>query len=111
MIEKEKNDKPIWQLSIDDFRKILREEFEKFLHENSNWNEEKNEKKYIYGLSGIAQLLNCSIPTACRIKRSGILDEAITQLGRKIMVDSNLALSIIKVKKEKENGKKYGKLN
>lgn len=36
-------------------------------------------KKYVYGIAGIAKLFGCSIPTANRIKKSGKIDQAITQ--------------------------------
>ena len=45
-----------------------------------------------YGIEGIAR----SVPTANRIKKSGIIDKAITQIGRKIVVDADLALSLAK---------------
>ena len=41
------------------------------------------EKKYVYGIGGIARLFGCSMPTANRIKKSGRIDRAITQIGRK----------------------------
>ena len=44
-----------------------------------------------YGIEGIAR-----VPTANRIKKSGIIDKAITQIGRKIVVDADLALSLAK---------------
>ena len=48
----------------------------------------------VYGIQGIADTFGCSIPTANRIKRSGIIDDAITQVGRKIVVDADLALKL-----------------
>jgi hypothetical protein len=45
---------------------------------------------------GIARVFGCSVPTANRIKKSGIIDKAITQIGRKIVVDADLALSLAK---------------
>ncbi|MFI3294042.1 MAG: DUF3853 family protein, partial [Rikenellaceae bacterium] len=39
-------------------------------------------------------LFGCSIPTAQRIKKSGVINRAITQLGRKIIVDAELALEL-----------------
>ena len=48
------------------------------------------EKKYVYGILGIAKLFGCSLPTANRIKKSGKIDKAITQIGRKIIVDVKL---------------------
>lgn len=54
----------------------------------------KDEKKYVYGIAGIARLFNCSIPTANRIKASGKINGAIRQIGRKIVVDAELALEL-----------------
>jgi DNA invertase Pin-like site-specific DNA recombinase len=51
-------------------------------------------KKHVYGIAGIARLFGCSIPTANRIKKSGKIDKAITQIGRKIIVDAELALEL-----------------
>lgn len=48
------------------------------------------EKHYEYGIAGIAKIFGCSIPTANRIKKSGVIDAAITQVNRKITVDSEL---------------------
>ena len=52
------------------------------------------QKRTYYGIEGIAQVFGCSVPTANRIKRSGIIDAAITQIGRKIIVDADMALSL-----------------
>jgi hypothetical protein len=54
----------------------------------------KEERHFVYGLSGLARLFGCSLPTANRIKQSGKIDRAITQVGRKIMVDADLALEL-----------------
>ena len=50
------------------------------------------EKRLVYGIAGIAQLFNCSMTTANRIKASGRIDDAITQHGRIIVVDADKAL-------------------
>lgn len=52
------------------------------------------DKKYVYGIGGIARLFGCSIPTANRIKKSGRINRAITQIGRKIIVDADMALEL-----------------
>ena len=54
----------------------------------------KEEKRYVYGLAGISRLFGCSLPTANRIKQSGKINRAITQVGRKIIVDAELALEL-----------------
>lgn len=58
-------------------------------------------KHYVYGLAGLAKLLGCSPATAQRIKRSGILDAAISQHSRTIIVDADLAMELMRV-----NGKR-----
>ena len=59
------------------------------------------QKQYVYGIEGIASLFNCSIPTANRIKGSGKINKAIKQIGRKIIVDAELALELASEKKRK----------
>ena len=54
----------------------------------------KEQRRFVYGLSGLARLFGCSLPTANRIKQSGKIDRAITQVGRKIIVDADLALEL-----------------
>ena len=61
-------------------------------------------RKYVYGIPGIARLFGCSLPTANRIKKSGKIDKAITQIGRKIIVDAELALELAG---KKTGGRKY----
>ena len=52
------------------------------------------ERKFVFGILGFAKLFGCSLPTANRIKKSGKIDKAITQIGRKIIVDAELALEL-----------------
>ena len=60
----------------------------------------ENPKRYVYGIEGISEIFNCSIPTANRIKASGKIDKAIKQIGRKIIVDAELALELATKKKK-----------
>ncbi len=69
---------PIWKLTVEEFLEIA-----KVLNA---------EKKYEYGLKGIAKILGCSLSKASEIKSSGILDEAIIQNGNIIIVDKDKAL-------------------
>lgn len=55
-----------------------------------------NDKRLVYGIAGIAQLFNCSMTTANRIKSSGRINRAISQYGRMITVDADLALELMK---------------
>lgn len=63
-------------------------------------------KHYVYGLQGLANLLGCSLSTAARIKKSGVLDKAISQQGKIIATDADLALDIINISNRKSRGRK-----
>jgi hypothetical protein len=62
--------------------------------------------KLVYGLNGLKTLLGCSKTTASRIKQSGIIDEAITQIGNIIIVDAEKALKLIKAYSNEKKSKK-----
>ena len=53
----------------------------------------ESEKRYVYGIAGIASLFNCSYVTACKLKE-GILKPAILQQGRKILCDADKAIEL-----------------
>jgi hypothetical protein len=55
---------------------------------------EPTTKSYEYGIAGIARIFNCSISTANRIKKSGVIDKAITQRGRLIVIDIEQAIEL-----------------
>ncbi len=56
----------------------------------------KEEKKYVYGLKGLARLLGCSRQKASDVKGSGIIDDAIIQNGNIIIIDKEQALQLLK---------------
>jgi hypothetical protein len=60
-------------------------------------------KRYVYGLAGLAKLLGCSIVTANRIKKSGVIDKAISQVGRKIIIDADLALELLRINQKRNS--------
>lgn len=90
-------EKPIWQMTGQEFL-ALNEQCRSTVQDQQivSISDISLNKKYVYGIRGIANLLNCSIAKANRIKKRGIIDEAIIQEGRSIMVDVELALSLIK---------------
>lgn len=61
---------------------------------NQNSVPSSSKRQLAYGIKGIAETFGCSIPTANRIKKSGIIDDAISQIGRKIVIDAELALKL-----------------
>ena len=62
-------------------------------------------KHNVYGMQGLADLLGCSLATASRIKKSGVLDPAISQKGRIIVTDADLALDLLKVSNKRAGNK------
>ena len=61
-------------------------------------NTSKPQKRLVYGIAGIAQLFNCSMTTANRIKAEGIINKAISQNGRTIIIDADYALKLMNKK-------------
>ena len=51
-------------------------------------------KRFVYGLKGLQKLFGCSKTTASRIKASGKIDKAITQVGALIIIDADMALEL-----------------
>lgn len=51
-------------------------------------------KEYVYGLKGLARILGCSRTTASKIKNSGMIDDAISQVGKLIVIDKKKVLEI-----------------
>ncbi|MBR2194714.1 MAG: DUF3853 family protein [Salinivirgaceae bacterium] len=91
----EKKNLPIWQLSTGELIDIISTVLDSKLQKQER---EPKGNTYVYGIRGIAHLFGCSIATANQIKRSGLIDDAITQINRKIVVDRELALKLIKRK-------------
>ncbi|MDH6313096.1 MULTISPECIES: DUF3853 family protein [Bacteroidales] len=83
--------KPLWQMTGEELVYLLQSEG---ITKEVVTPVIDSSKKYVYGIAGIARLFGCSMPTANRIKQSGKIDRAITQIGRKIIVDSDLALEL-----------------
>ena len=81
---------PIWQLTIGEFMELINQT-QMVAIDNT-----PKEKRLVYGIAGIAQIFNCSMTTANRIKASGKIDRAISQCGRMITVDADLALELMK---------------
>ena len=93
-MEKIRDDMPLWQLSVNELKLIISKMFEEKFHVL----EENGQKPTtrVYGISGLADLLHCSKTKANQIKKLGLIDAAITQVGRKIVIDADLAIKLLK---------------
>lgn len=66
----------------------------KRMQSDENAPKEQAAPTVVYGISGIAQLFGCSRSWACKLKASGIIDDAISQTGRVIITDAQKALEL-----------------
>lgn len=94
--------RPLWSLSVDEFRQLLRENVNVTALDQSL----ENGNKYIYGLDGIRNEFRVGRNTAQRLKDT-VLRDAVMQAGYgcKIIVDRALARKLYSEHMEKE-GKK-----
>ena len=106
--------KPLFQSTLGDLVEVLKEELG-FASESGN--DEKDNifpsggKHYVRGMKGggigvppmleLAKALHCSISTAQRIKSSGVIDAAISQNGKVVVIDVERALDILRVSNKK----------
>lgn len=68
--------------------------------------DDRQDKRHVYGLKGLAKLLGCSTTSACKINTSGIIEPALTRLGNLLIYDSDMVLDLIKKHKDRRKGKK-----
>lgn len=87
-------EKPLWQFTGKDHEYMLKHVLMESLSVDGY--SQPSNMKYVQGINGIANLFGCSKSTAQRIKNSGVIDDAITQVQRKILVDADLALQLVK---------------
>lgn len=91
-------DKPLFQATLGDLKEMIEEMFAPQTEIPGDPSPEVK-KQLVYGLAGLAKLLGVCKATASTIKSSGILDPAISQHGKVIVIDANLALELMKAKK------------
>jgi hypothetical protein len=81
---------PVFQLTAGDLIALIEERCKAQLPVVAD----HTDKQFVYGLYGLKCLFGCSKTTASRIKQSGKIDEAITQIGNLIVVDAEKALAL-----------------
>ena len=94
----ELKDKSLFNMTVGEFFS-LQEQLNSKCNENTT-GQPNESKRYVYGYQGIADLFGYEHKSSGgRLKRSGDIDEAIIQVGRKIIVDAELALELARKKK------------
>lgn len=96
--------KPLFQSTLGDLVEVLKEELD---FANESGKDEKGNtlssgsRHYVRGMKELAKALHCSTSTAQRIKSSGVIDAAISQNGKVVVIDVELALDILRVSNKK----------
>ena len=85
---------PLFKLTLEELKSELMEEFQ------SQFLTLLSKKKYEYGIKGLAKILGCSRAKASKIKNSGVINEAIFQNGKIIIIDIEKALGLLNKNKE-----------
>lgn len=89
--------KPLFQCTLGDLHAMLAD---LLMNQQLESSPEKSPKHYVYGIAGLAKLFQCSQVTAQRIKSSGEIDDAISQIGGVIVVDAEYALDLLRVSRK-----------
>ena len=100
-------DKPILQATLGDLQEMIEEMFASPNDYPADPHARDVKRHFVYGLAGLAKLLGVCKATASSIKSSGILDPAISQHGKVIVVDADLALELMKINKRVSNRRKH----
>ncbi|BBQ09297.1 DUF3853 family protein [Elizabethkingia anophelis] len=95
LLSKELLDKPFFSMTGSEIVELFSTVFpQQQVTETSDF----TQKKYVYGIPGLAKLLDCGRTKAQEIKNSGVIDAAIIQNGKKIVIDADKALELLKEK-------------
>lgn len=87
---------PIWHLTVGEFTELLK---------SANPSVSANaEKRKLRGIPGIMEIFKCGRSKASEIRKSGIIDDAITTSGNVFLVDEQKALELMNKRK---GGRRY----
>lgn len=90
-------------LTIGEFRALLREELGRFMTPaNEAGCSTQSHGRLVYGLDGIRELFHCSHKQA-QYYKDHIITEAVSQHGRKIVVDADKALELFNQRRKRHD--------
>lgn len=93
---------PIAAMTIGELKTLMAEILENTKPQGAaNYRPQTSAKRYVYGIKGIEELFGCSHATAQHYK-DNVISEAVTQNGRKIVVDVEYAMELFGRRKKDE---------
>lgn len=92
---------PLRDLTVREFRQLLREEFDgRLMPPATTAGCTTDPKRLVFGLRGVQDLFHCSHRQA-QYYKDNVIREAVSQNGRKIVVDADLALKLFNERRKK----------
>lgn len=88
------NSKRVIDLTLDELLDAVEDRVKATIGSNDKQEATASPKRYVYGLRGLQELFGCSKTTASRLKQSGKIDAAITQVGALIIIDADKAVEL-----------------
>ena len=90
-MEKIKPDTPLMMLTVSQFQALVESCFN--TNQEQPVSPQSPQKHYVYGLKGLCELFDCAHSTAQYLK-DNVITAAVSQNGRKIVVDADFAMQL-----------------
>ena len=94
---------PLAQLSVKDFVELMNTYNKSY--EGNTSNELFDEDSWLSGYKSLAKFLKCSVPTVCRIVKSGKIDSAMRKVGGTYWFNKSIVGTLLKVEAKSESYK------
>ncbi len=91
---------PLAQLSVKDFVELMNTYNKSY--EGNTSNELFDEDSWLSGYKSLAKFLKCSVPTVCRIVKSGKIDSAMRKVGGTYWFNKSIVGTLLKVEAKSE---------
>ncbi len=101
----ESHQKLLVSVTLDEFIQALRDSMFSDTLQNDITD---TSRKFLYGLKELSNFLGCSLSTAARIHKSGVIHAATYRTGRILMFDQEMILELLHVTKRKFKGLRSG---
>ena len=85
--------KPVWQMTGEELLFLARHGPQPS-NISPSTEPSPEQKRYVYGLAGLARPFGCSLPPANPIKQRVKINRPLPPIGRKIIIDAALALEL-----------------
>lgn len=92
------SDTPLFHLTVGQLESLIRDSVLKMTEElKSTFDSSKKDKskRYAHSLKEFGDALGVSVVTACELKNSGVIDSAVSQWRRTMIIDIDKAIELL----------------